>query len=225
MEYIVIFLFFILVLLLCIYTYNYIYDESEKLEYADDRDEYIYPTIIPNLLSNEECASLIEYSKAHLIESEIVSGSDKKIRDSKQCWIPKDNILVSELYKKLCSKFNISINNTEDMQVVTYGPSQFYNEHHDSCCDDNEHCVDFVKGRGQRVLTVLIYLNEDFTEGETFFKNLDLKIKPNVGDAIVFYPLAKDSIYKCHPKALHAGLPIGTGQKWVANIWFRAKAF
>ena len=39
-----------------------------------------------------------------------------------------------------------------------------------------------------------------------------LKFKPNMGDALIFYPLADDT-NKCHPKALHAGMPIESGEK------------
>jgi prolyl 4-hydroxylase len=69
-----------------------------------------------------------------------------------------------------------------------------------------------------------IYLNDNFTGGHTYFKNLDLKLKPNIGDAVVFFPLA-DNSNKCHPYALHAGMPIETGEKWIANLWFREGKF
>jgi len=30
---------------------------------------------------------------------------------------------------------------------------------------------------------------------------------------------------RCHPKALHAGLPIKSGTKYVCNIWVRETKF
>jgi prolyl 4-hydroxylase len=192
--------------------------------YANESDEYIKPNIIKNLLSKEECDKIIQYSNDKLIDSEVVSGKDIKIRNSKQTWIKKDDVMIKDIIDRIVKQVGHNLENAEDLQVVRYGPDQYYNEHHDSCCDENGACKEFIKRGGQRILTVLIYLNEGFTDGETYFKNLNLKIKPNVGDAIVFHPLAKDS-NKCHPHALHAGLPVTKGQKWIANLWFREMKF
>ena len=87
-----------------------------------------------------------------------------------------------------------------------------------------EQCTEFIKRGGQRILTVLIYLNDNFEGGETGFKNLNFKTKAKPGDALVFYPLGKEGKY-CHPKALHAGLPVLRGEKWIANVWFRERKF
>jgi len=67
-------------------------------------------------------------------------------------------------------------------------------------------------------------LNEDFTDGETHFPDFgDLKMKAPPGSAIFFKPLGTED--KCHPKALHAGLPISSGTKYVCNAWVRESEF
>ena len=196
----------------------------ETLGYANENDPYEYPFILENLLSEEHANEIIEHSRDKLFDSEVVGGKFTDIRNSQQTWILKNDPLVKPIFETISSMFNIPFENAEDLQVVHYGPGQYYNEHHDSCCDDNDKCRDFAKRGGQRIITVLIYLNNDFTEGNTYFKNLDLRVKPKVGDAIVFYPLAKNS-NKCHPKALHAGESIKSGEKWIANLWFREREF
>lgn len=193
---------------------------NDKIGYSSDVDDYILPKIVPNLLTIDQCNKIINHSQCKLIQSEILGGVHKNIRNSKQHWISKTDPLVSGLFERISKMYNIPLENAEDLQVVNYQPNQYYNEHHDACCNRDETCKKFVERGGQRKLTVLIYLNADFTDGETYFKNLDLKIKAPTGDAIVFHPLAEKSS-KCHPKALHAGLPITSGEKWVANVWFR----
>ena len=195
-----------------------------KLEYANKNDPYDRPSILKNFLTEQQCNQIINYSRNKLFDSEVIGGKYKNIRNSQQYWIPKNSSLVKPLFEKISRMYNIPFENAEDLQVVRYLPNQFYKEHHDSCCDDNDKCQEFVGKGGQRIITVLIYLNNNFTEGNTYFKNLDLKIKPPTGNAIVFYPLAKNS-KKCHPLALHAGLPVSSGEKWVANLWFRERAF
>lgn len=193
---------------------------NESFSYADTNDQYEKPYVIPNYISSDYCWKLIDYAKDKLFDSEVVGGKNQNIRNSQQCWIHKDHPLVKPLYQKAFQFFHIPIENAEDLQVVRYLPGQYYNEHHDSCCDNNEKCIDFAKKGGQRKLTVLIYLNDQFTDGHTYFKHLNLKLKPPVGSAVVFHPLAKESS-KCHPLALHAGMPVSSGEKWIANIWFR----
>ena len=71
---------------------------------------------------------------------------------------------------------------------------------------------------------MLIYLNDEFTEGATRFVVLKKDIKPPKYGGVLFYTLDKN-LKKCHPKALHAGLPVKSGNKYVANIWIRQMRF
>lgn len=198
--------------------------QTSSLGYADKNDPYDKPFILEKVLTQQQCQNIITYAQDKLFDSEVIGGKHKNIRNSKQCWIPKNNPLVKQLFEQISNMFNIPIENAEDLQVVRYLPNQYYNEHHDSCCDNNDKCLDFIKKGGQRIMTVLIYLNSDFEDGNTYFKNLNLKVKVPTGDAIVFFPLAKE-INKCHPLALHAGMPVTKGVKWVANLWFREGKF
>lgn len=200
------------------------YKQIQDLGYAQMKDPYDRPFILKDFMTRDHCQQIINYSRPKLLDSEVIGGKHKNIRNSQQCWIPKNHPLSKTLFDKVSRMFNIPFENGEDLQVVRYEPGQFYNEHHDSCCDSNDKCRAFVKHGGQRVITVLIYLNSEFSDGMTYFKNLDLKVKPDPGSAIVFFPLAKGTT-KCHPLALHAGMPVTSGEKWVANLWFRQGAF
>jgi prolyl 4-hydroxylase len=41
---------------------------------------------------------------------------------------------------------------------------------------------------------------------------------------LLFHPLEKKG-GKCHPYALHAGMPVTSGEKYIANIWLREKPY
>lgn len=194
------------------------------LGYANTNDPYKMPYILSNVLSQYQCQNIIDYSRKNLFDSETIGGKQQNVRNSQQFWISKTNPLVKSLFEDISNKFQIPFENAEDLQVVRYLPNQYYKEHHDSCCDDSKECYKFIEKGGQRILTVLIYLNNEFTDGETYFKNLNIKIKPPTGSAIVFFPMA-ENVNKCHPLALHAGLPVSSGEKWVANLWFHERAF
>ena len=192
-------------------------------EHANIDDPYTQPFVIPNLLSHEECDQLINYCSDKLEVPEI-GGGYVNIKNNQQCWIPKDNSLVKSLIEKIAKIFELPFKNAEDILVMKYLPNQYYNNHHDSCCDINDKCKDFVKRGGQRILSVLIYLNKDFDDGQTYFKNSNLTFNPEKGHAIVIFPLAQNS-NKCHPMATHSGLSAHKGIKWIMNIWFRENTF
>jgi len=197
---------------------------SSLPSYAPINAPYIKPQILKNLISEDRCKQIIEYAKGRLFDSEVVSGKDERIRNSKQCWIAKDSPLVKDIFEYASKLYNIPLENAEDLQVVRYLPNQYFKEHHDGCCDNNDKCKEFLNKSGQRILTILIYLNKDFQDGYTYFPNLNLKIKTDPGNAIVFYPTATGTD-QCHPLALHSGTPVTSGEKWVANLWFHDKKF
>lgn len=205
-------------------TYDGFENTQNSFKYDDINSGYNYPFILEKVISNEQAENIINYSKNKLIDSLVMSGKMDAIRNSKQTWINKNDPLVKSFIEYLSKMFNIPFENAEDPQIVRYLPNQFYKDHHDSCCDNVEQCKEFIKRGGQRILTVLIYLNDNFKGGETDFKNLNFKIKSKTGDALIFYPLGKEGKY-CHPKALHAGLPVLEGEKWIANVWFRERKF
>jgi prolyl 4-hydroxylase len=218
----------ILIVLIALWYLMKYYNNSKKqhgiISMANKSDPYIKPIVIENFLSNKDCDRIIEYSKNKLFDSTTVGGLDKTTRNSRQHWINKNDKLVKQIYKNASEIFKFPLENTEDFQVVSYKNKQFFNQHYDACCDKNKQCLDFIKTGGQRVLTILIYLNDDFTGGETHFPTLNLKVKPKKGKAVIFHSLATGT-NKCHPYALHAGLPIENGEKWIANIWVRERKY
>jgi prolyl 4-hydroxylase len=184
-----------------------------------------HPQIIDNVLTLEDCQYIINKATPMFTRSSVVgiSGPDAS-RTSETAWIPKTDPVAQKVFAKALEFTDKTLDECEDLQVVKYEPGTFYREHHDSCCDGSQGCLDFEKDGGQRVATLLVYLNSDFTDGETHFPNLDLKLKANPGSAILFRPLGSNEA-KCHPKALHAGLPISSGVKYVCNAWIRENKF
>jgi len=94
-----------------------------------------------------------------------------------------------------------------------------YTAHHDfgySRIDD--------PNKGARFATLLLYLNEDMTGGETSFprwvnaESFDaLKVKPEIGKAVLFYSQLPDG--NMDDFSQHAALPIKSGEKWLINLW------
>jgi len=192
--------------------------------YADESDEYDEPVIHPNFISEVEAHHILTEAKSRFETSAVFGGLDTNIRKSETAWLPKTDPVVRQIIQRACNMAHYSINNAEELQVVRYQPNGFYNEHHDAACDDDAQCEEFVKNGGNRVLTVLIYLTDDFEGGATRFPNLDKEFKPPKYSAVVFHPLEKWG-NRCHPHALHAGMPVLSGEKYICNIWIHEGNF
>lgn len=188
-------------------------------------DAYDEPYIKNNIINEQEANYIINKASLKFNDSHILGDTlDTTIRKSKTAWLYKSDPIIMEIIVRIANIVNLPLENAEALQIVKYEPNGYYNEHHDSCCDEHQLCTEFIKRGGQRVKTVLIYLNDEFTEGATNFPVLNKKFKPPKYSAVIFNPLAKNS-NKCHPKAIHAGLPVKTGIKYIANLWFREQKF
>lgn len=193
--------------------------------FTRDDAPWEHPQIVKDILTPEECTYLIEKATPLFSRSTVVGvAAPDTSRTSQTAWIPKTDPIAQKVFTKALEFSGKTLVECEDLQVVKYEPGTYYREHHDSCCDGSLGCVDFEKDGGQRVATLLVYLNSEFTDGETHFPNLNLKLKADPGSAILFRPLGSEEA-KCHPKALHAGLPISSGVKYVCNAWVRENKF
>tara|TARA_B110000091_G_C13694110_1_gene423401 strand:- start:176 stop:670 length:495 start_codon:yes stop_codon:yes gene_type:complete len=153
-------------------------------------------------------------------KSTVVNESMPNVRQSYTAWLPKTDSTIKSIIQRVCDITNIPFENAEKVQVVKYDPNGYYKPHYDASCDDRKECVEFEKNGGQRVLTMIIYLNDDYEGGHTHFPRLDAKYKLASCDALLFYSLEQNG-NKCHPLSLHAGTPVISGNKYIANIWLR----
>ncbi len=183
--------------------------------------------VYAKLLSHKECKEIIRLVKHRLQESKVmVNGrpvSDYKIRSSTTAYLkPSDSPLVLDIQKRVCKLVNCETHQIEPLQVVHYSKGQLYRPHHDYFDPG-----DFDPALGQRLHTFLIYLN-DLRPGEgglTYFPNLNIRVKPKMGNALYFRDL--DASGQPDPRTLHAGEEVTNSkvEKWAVNIWIRQKRY
>lgn len=176
----------------------------------------VEPKLIDNVITQDDCNYIINLAK--FSPSTTLDGNTDH-RTSETAWLPKTDPVARKVLLKACDLTGYTLDHCEELQVVRYKPGTFYKPHQDSCCDNNGTCRDFTKTLGERVCTLLVYLNNDFTDGETEFPNIGKKFKPPPGSGVYWNPKG------CDEKVLHAGLPIGQGTKYVCNAWIREKKY
>lgn len=218
--------YFALVAVLMLITWAVVTRRNGGRGFTGASDSWQPPVVVDSVLTKDDCRYLMEKANSLFKPSSVVgvNGQDPS-RTSETAWISKDDPVAKKVFAKACEMTGKPMGCCEDLQVVRYKPGTYYKAHHDSCCDGSDACQEFETKGGQRVGTMLVYLNDEFTDGETHFPDHGgVKMKTPPGSAIFFRPLANDTP-KCHPKALHAGLPISSGTKYVCNAWVREEDF
>ncbi len=76
-----------------------------------------------------------------------------------------------------------------------------------------------IDDSGQRVVTFLVYLNDDFDGAQTAFLDLKWRYRGAKGDAILFRNV--DGTGAPDPTTLHAGRAPTRGEKWLLSQWIR----
>jgi len=109
----------------------------------------------------------------------------------------------------------------EGSAVLHYAPGQQFFPHYDFLNVAEPGYARQVAEYGQRVLTFLIYLNEDFEGGETAFPKLDWRYKGKTGDALFFWNVLPNG--QTDQRMLHAGLPPASGEKFLFSQWVRGR--
>jgi len=180
---------------------------------------------IPNFLSQEECNRIIALSVNNLSQSKLFKEKDTEdlnVRRSKQAWLTDqtDPILLA-ISERIAQRTQTNITDQESYQVVKYDKDGFYKPHFDACdLKRSNDCERMNRGKGPRYITFLMYLNDDFEGGGTFFPELNQTVKPETGKAVIFYNVDVDGYVL--PKSRHGGLEVD-GEKWIANKWIHRK--
>ena len=204
-----------------------------KIELGNFEIEMIYhdPVIftVEGILSDAECEHFKKLASKDMKRS-LVSGMDgtkkrrgllDKRRTSSDSWINHsvDNITLS-VGKRISELVQIPLSHAEAFQVLHYSDNQEYQAHFDTFDPTNKEYAYYLENGGQRIITVIAYLNDVEEGGQTSFPNINKAINPKKGKIVVF-----DVCYKGtdqpHPDSFHGALPVIKGEKWAFNLWFR----
>jgi len=219
---------FLIILLLLWFLYNYLSNNNytntdlspiDRCSLKYDRDR-IYE--FDNLLSKDECNTIIEMAKPKITKSAVLSKERfHPGRTSSHVFLPSNHQLLEKIDNIVYSYLGIPKENYENLQVVNYKSTEKYDAHYDACDPKEEICKNDIQTRGGlRYATFIFYLNDNFTGGETEFPKRNIRAKPKTGKAVLFFNL-NDNNTNRRDKSFHAGLPPNTGEKWMCNKWIR----
>jgi prolyl 4-hydroxylase len=125
--------------------------------------------------------------------------------------------------KRLAEIMNMPLENGEGLQILHYPTGAGSAPHHDYLLPSNAANEASIARSGQRVSTLVAYLNDVPAGGETLFPALGWSTSPQRGHAVYFEYCSSDG--QLEPASLHASHAVEEGEKWVATKWMRARRF
>ncbi|WKE65700.1 2OG-Fe(II) oxygenase [Gallaecimonas kandeliae] len=126
------------------------------------------------------------------------------------------------LERRIATAVDLPADRQESTGVLHYQPGQAFKPHFDAFDTSQAGAERLLADGGQRAKTVLIYLNEDFTGGETDFPRLDFRVRGRTGDLLAFDNVDADG--QREALSLHQGLSTEAGTKWLLSKWIRQQA-
>lgn len=185
-------------------------------------------TLYDNFLSEEECEHIKERAASRMRRSAVVgknfSNVETRIRSSSGTFFEREeDPIISAIEARVARLTDVPVNRGEGLQVLHYAYAQEYQPHFDFFEPQTEEEKQILAGPGNRIETLIFYLNNPEKGGSTYFPQLKMSIHPRKGSVVRFGYLGSDGVPD--RRSEHAGLPVITGEKWIATKWLRERAF
>lgn len=182
-------------------------------------------TLLGDFLSTEECDTLIAQSRSKITQSTVVDpATGQFVPDGRRTsqgtfFNPGENPLIETLEARVEALLGFPIAHQEPLQILHYDIGGEYEPHFDFFDPGVPGNALQLSRGGQRIATLIMYLNEVKSGGATIFPPLGLVVNPQRGNAIYFENT--DEAGKILSNTLHGGTPVGAGEKWIATKWIR----
>jgi prolyl 4-hydroxylase len=180
-----------------------------------------------NLLSPEKCDTVIAGASTRMARSltVVTQTGGQEINDDRTSdgmfFQRGESPLIQRIEERIARLLNWPIENGEGLQVLHYRPGAEYKPHHDYFDPTEPGTPSILRRGGQRVGTLIIYLNTPEKGGGTIFPDAQLEVAPQRGNAVFFSYARPDP----STRTLHGGAPVIAGDKWIATKWLREREF
>jgi prolyl 4-hydroxylase len=182
-----------------------------------------------DLLSPQECEALIEMSRGKLERSNVVDRQTGRYerhpdRTSEGTYFRRaENELIARIETRIAELTGCPVERGEPIQVLHYNPGTEYKPHFDYFDPSDSGNRQVLSMGGQRIATLIMYLNDVQAGGSTVFPDIGLDVLPKRGNAVFF--AYSDDQGRLDSRTLHGGSPVATGEKWIATKWLRQGSY
>lgn len=179
--------------------------------------------VFGNLLGQDECDKLVALARPRITASSVIdmqSGGNRQDEgrtSSGMAFRRGETKLIERIERRIAALLQWPYENGEALQILRYAVGQQYKPHYDYVDPTQPGALPFLARGGQRVASLVMYLNTPPRGGATSFPDAGLEVAAVKGNAVFF------SYDRADPATgtLHGGMPVIAGEKWVATKWLR----
>lgn len=177
-------------------------------------------------VTDSVCAWLIEQARPNLKRALIydpVGGKDvadhMRTNSAAGFDLMHADLVQVAVQWRMSAAVGISVQNMEGPTVLHYAVGEEITNHYDFVNPRIPNYGAEIAQRGQRIITFLVYLNDDYEGGETDFPDLGLRYHGAKGHGLFF----TNALPNGEPdlRMVHAGLPPKDNEKWLMSQFIR----
>lgn len=181
-----------------------------------------------NFLKPDEIPALIELGrqnaeKTTVVDNDTGDSTYSNYRTGKLGYIKDGDPLAEKVLTRVMEITNVRRAQIEGLQVLWYGIAQQYLPHVDFFHPQVKGSRKLLHYGGQRIISVIMSLQEAEEGGELDFPQLKLTRKLKRGEALLFWDL--DQAGRGDQRTEHAAMPVVKGEKISLVTWIRERAF
>ena len=182
--------------------------------------------VFPNFVPDSACDWLIEQARPNLRRALIydpVGGKDiadhMRTNSAAGFDLMHADLVQAAVQWRMSVAVGVPIGHMEGPTVLHYAVGEQITNHYDFVNPRIPNYQAEIEKRGQRIVTFLVYLNDDYEGGETDFPDLGLRYHGGKGNGIFF----TNALPNGQPdlRMVHAGLPPKDNEKWLMSQFVR----
>jgi prolyl 4-hydroxylase len=186
-------------------------------------------SVFPGLLRREICELLTSFADGRLVPAKVYDAANQQDivdahRSNTLATFGFDSVefVHALLQARMSAACGIPIVHFEAPSVLHYAVGERIANHFDFV--DPKSTGDYageIARNGQRIITFIVYLNDDYDGGETSFAQLGFEHRGSTGEGIYFVNALADLAPDL--RMLHAGCPTTRGEKWIVTQFIRSR--
>lgn len=181
----------------------------------------------PEFASEAVCRWLIDRASGRLSRALVYEALKREVmvRPTRTNTAAAFNLLETDvvlvlLQRKMAACLGTPLRQFEAITVLHYTEDEEITDHFDFIDPNIPGYSQELAERGDRIVTFLVYLNDDYGAGETAFPRLAIEHKGRRGEGLYFVN-ANDG--GADVRTLHAGLRPRAGEKWIVSQFVRSR--
>ncbi|MEJ0007438.1 MAG: 2OG-Fe(II) oxygenase [Steroidobacteraceae bacterium] len=184
--------------------------------------------VLDEFLSAPVCHWIIEHARTRLARARVYDATRGQdlISTTRTNSVANFNLAEVELLsllvqERMSAACGLPMRNMEAPAVLHYDVGEQITDHYDFVDPETPDYAQEIARNGQRVVTFLVYLNDDYEGGETGFPTLGFTHQGRRGEGLYFVNALPDM--RPDLRMLHTGRPPTRGDKWIVSQFIRSR--